>query len=270
MCVILRWAGSVKEFKRAVAYLLQHLDLLTEFGMLEFVTRFLNIAKALELHGSLLRPTVSSHLYVYNPVMIHVVLVIVTQFAKAFEGDEHVTVKRLATLCRESQQPLPVRLLGLHWLLGLEKQLKLETSIIESQAPGLYPRMYDPLALQALKLETSTMRGPACVGGGDWIWCGPRVDGNLQGFEYGCCASGHSEPDLERGLAVLVVVHMAASIQHRDADRILCVAQLSHRCCSSQRVVSRRRDWQVHQVTSVLHHTAHPCENGSENPHLNP
>jgi AP-5 complex subunit beta-1 len=86
--------------------------------------------------------------------MIHVVLVIVTQFAKAFEGEEHVTVKRLATLCRESQQPLPVRLLGLHWLLGLEKQLKLETSIIESQAPGLYPRMYDPLALQALKLET--------------------------------------------------------------------------------------------------------------------
>ncbi|KAG0599463.1 hypothetical protein M758_12G154100 [Ceratodon purpureus] len=147
-------AGSVKEFKRAVAYLLQHLDLLTEFGMLEFVTRFLNIAKALDLHGSLLRPTVSSHLYVYNPVMIHVVLVIITQFAKAFEGVEHVTVKRLATLCRESQQPLPIRLLGLHWLLGLEKQLKLETSIIESQAPGLYPRMYDPLALQALKLET--------------------------------------------------------------------------------------------------------------------
>ena len=152
--MILRLAGSVKEFKRAVAYLLQHLDLLTEFGMLEFVTRFLNIAKALELHGSLMRPTVSSHLYVYNPVMIHVVLMIITQFAKAFEGEEHATVKRLAALCRENQQPLPIRLLGLHWLLGLEKHLNVETSIIESQAPGLYPRMYDPLALQALKLET--------------------------------------------------------------------------------------------------------------------
>lgn len=147
-------AGSIKEFKRAVAYLLQHLDLLTEFGMLEFVTRFINIAKALELHGSLLRPTVSSLLYAYNPVIIHVVLVIFTQFIKAFEGEENAIVKRLATLCCESQQPLPIRLLGLHWLLGLEKQLQLEASIIAPEAPGLYPRMYDPLALQALKLET--------------------------------------------------------------------------------------------------------------------
>lgn len=148
------FAGSIKEFKRAVAYILQNLYLLTEFGMLEFVTRFVNIANALELHGSLLRPTVSSLLYAYNPVMIHVVLVIYTQFMRAFEGEEGAIVKRLAILCRESQQPLPIRLLGLHWLLGLAKERQLGTSIIAPEAPGLYPRMYDPLALQAVKLET--------------------------------------------------------------------------------------------------------------------
>jgi len=155
MCLIhLCFAGSIKEFKRAVAYILQNLYLLTEFGMLEFVTRFVNIANALELHGSLLRPTVSSLLYAYNPVMIHVVLVTYTQFMRAFEGEEDAIVKRLAILCREGQQPLPIRLLGLHWLLGLAKERQLGTSIIAPEAPGLYPRMYDPLALQALKLET--------------------------------------------------------------------------------------------------------------------
>lgn len=122
--------------------------------MLEFVSRFVNIANALDLHGSLLRPTVSSLLYAYNPVMIHVVLVIYTQFMKAFEGDEDAMMKRLAILSRESQQPLSIRLLGLHWLLGLANERQLGTSIIAVEAPGLYPRMYDPLALQALKLET--------------------------------------------------------------------------------------------------------------------
>lgn len=148
------FAASIKEFKRAVAYILQNLYLLTEFGMLEFVSRFVNIANALDLHGSLLRSTVSSLLYAYNPVMIHVVLVIYTQFMKAFEGEEDAMMKRLAILSRESQQPLSIRLLGLHWLLGLANERQLGTSIIAVEAPGLYPRMYDPLALQALKLET--------------------------------------------------------------------------------------------------------------------
>lgn len=152
---ILCFAGSIKEFKRAVAYLLQHqLNLLTEFGMLEFVTRFINIVKALDLHGSLLKPTVLSLLYAYNPVLIHVVLLIFTQFLKAYEGEQEIIVKRLATLCRESQQTLPVRLLGLHWLLGVENCIHQGSSIIAPVAPGLYPRIYDPLALQALKLVT--------------------------------------------------------------------------------------------------------------------
>ncbi|CAM6047101.1 unnamed protein product [Sphagnum compactum] len=145
-------AGSLKEFKRAVAYLLQRPDLLTEFGMLEFVARFINIARALNLHGSLLKPQFSSLVYTFSPVLCHVVLLIYSQFMDAFEGDEDVILKRLFYLCRETHQPLPVRLLGVHWLLGVENLQKDKHSVIAPLASGLYPLVFDPLSLKAAKL----------------------------------------------------------------------------------------------------------------------
>jgi AP-5 complex subunit beta-1 len=120
--------------------------------MLEFVARFINIARALNLHGSLLKPQFSSLVYTFSPVLCHVVLLIYSQFMDAFEGDEDVILKRLFYLCRETHQPLPVRLLGVHWLLGVENLQKDKHSVIAPLASGLYPLVFDPLSLKAAKL----------------------------------------------------------------------------------------------------------------------
>lgn len=142
----------MKEFKRAVAYLLQRLELLTEFGMLEFVAKFINIARALELHGSLLKTQFSILLYTFNPVLIHVVLLIFSQFLEACEGDETAVLNRLVYVSRESQQFLPVRLLGVQWLLAVGNLLRSRYSVITPLATSLYPLVYDPLSLKLSKL----------------------------------------------------------------------------------------------------------------------
>ncbi|KAG6551926.1 hypothetical protein Mapa_006543 [Marchantia paleacea] len=146
--------GNLKEFRKVVAFLWERPQLLTTVGMLEFVSSLIKIYKALDLSGSLLKHHFSSLLHSYSPVLCHIVLSIYSHFIESFDGDEGAILRRLISLSRENSQSLPFRLLGVHWLLGIDalhsRQRKL--SILAPFAKGLYPLVFDPLSLKAAKL----------------------------------------------------------------------------------------------------------------------
>eukprot|EP00250_Pteridium_aquilinum_P011207 c19906_g1_i1 orf=537-4184(+) len=145
----------LKEFRRVVGLLLERPQLLTSIGMLEFVSSLIDIAAALELHGSILKVQLYNLMYTYSPLLCHVVLMIYFHFTDSFEGEEGAIYKRVNLLCNDPQQPLMVRLLAIHWLLGLEDFLlrKEKKPCLASMASSMYPQIYDPLSLKALKLD---------------------------------------------------------------------------------------------------------------------
>lgn len=145
-----------REFRRVVGLLLERPQLLTPSAMLEFVSSLIDIATALELQGSILKLQLYNLMYTYNPLLCHIVLMIFSHFMDAFEGEEEAIFKRLSSLCSDPQQPLMIRLLAVHWLLGLENLYlnKQKKPILASMALNMYPLVYDPLSLKALKLDT--------------------------------------------------------------------------------------------------------------------
>lgn len=148
--------GVLKEFRRVVGLLLERPQLLTSSGMLEFVSSLIDIAAALELQGSILKVQLYSLMYTYSPLLCHVVLMIYFHFMDSFDGEEGAIFRRLNLLCNDPHQPLMVRLLAVHWLLGLENLLlsKERKPRLASMALSMYPLIYDPLSLKALKLDT--------------------------------------------------------------------------------------------------------------------
>ncbi|KAI5077856.1 hypothetical protein GOP47_0007680 [Adiantum capillus-veneris] len=149
-------SGVLKEFRRVVGLLLERPQLLTSSGMLEFVSSLIDIAAALELQGSILKLQLYSFIYTYNPLLCQVVLMIYFHFMDSFKGEEGAIFKRLNLLCNDPQQPSVIRLLAVHWLLGLERLLlsKDRKPYLAMMAPSMYPLIYDPLSLKALKLDT--------------------------------------------------------------------------------------------------------------------
>lgn len=156
--------GILKEFRRVVGLLLERPQLFTSSGMLEFVSSLIDIAAALELQGSILKVQLYSLMYTYSPLLCHVVLMIYSHFMDAFEGEEDSIFKRLILLSNDPQQPLMSRLLAIHWLLGLENVhlSKQRKPRLASMALSMYPLIYDPLSLKALKLD-SLAHCAACV-----------------------------------------------------------------------------------------------------------
>jgi AP-5 complex subunit beta-1 len=146
----------LKEFKRVVGSLLDRPNLLTSCGMLEFVSSLIDIAAELELQGSILKVQLYNLMYTYSPLLCHVVLMIYFHFIDSFEGEEEAIFRRFILLCNDPQQPLVIRILGVHWLLGLDTLLlkKDKRSRLASMANSLYPLIYDPLSLKALKLDS--------------------------------------------------------------------------------------------------------------------
>ncbi|GLJ40868.1 hypothetical protein SUGI_0845440 [Cryptomeria japonica] len=144
-----------KEFHRVVAFLLERPQILTACGMLEFVSDLINVASALELQPSLLKVQFSGLIYSYDPVLCHIVLMIYAHFVDAFDGEDKNICRRLVLISKEASQPLIVRLLVIHWMLGLESLSlqKNRRSTLVSIASDLYPPVFDPLSLKAIKLD---------------------------------------------------------------------------------------------------------------------
>lgn len=149
-------SGILKEFRRVVGLLLERPQLLTSTGMLEFVSSLIDIAAALELQGSILKLQLYSFMYTYSPLLCHVVLMMYFHFMDAFRGEEGAIFKRLNLLCNDPHQSSVIRLLAVHWLLGLENLLltKDRKSHLATMASSMYPLIYDPLSLKALKLDS--------------------------------------------------------------------------------------------------------------------
>ncbi|KAJ7187624.1 hypothetical protein O6H91_07G111200 [Diphasiastrum complanatum] len=150
--------SNLKEFRRVVSFLLEKPNLLTETALMEFISSLIDIVLALDMKGSLLKLQFSNLTGSYSPLLCHAVLLIYSQFPDAFEGDEMAIFKRLVLLCRQVSQPITIRLLAIHWLLGVEYMhaAKHKSSILVSLGTSLYPLIFDPLSLKASKIECLT------------------------------------------------------------------------------------------------------------------
>ncbi|KAH7422710.1 hypothetical protein KP509_12G021400 [Ceratopteris richardii] len=148
-------SGVLKEFRRVVGSLLERPQLLMSSAILDFASSFIDIATALELQGSILKLQLYSFIHTYSPLLLHAVLMIYFRFSDSFKGEGGAIFKRLNVLCNDSQQPLVIRLLAVHWVLGLESLLLSKDSKLrlETIASSMYPLIYDPLSLKALKLD---------------------------------------------------------------------------------------------------------------------
>ncbi|KAG9442296.1 hypothetical protein H6P81_018150 [Aristolochia fimbriata] len=145
---------NLKEIRRVVAFLLEQPQILTPCGMMEFMDMIMEVGSALELQVSLLKVQFSGLLYSYDPILSHVVLTLYSRFSDAFEGQEREIARRLVLKSKEMQQHLVFRLLALHWLLGFPvKKESVKKRSIMQMVSSLYPTVFDPLALKALKLD---------------------------------------------------------------------------------------------------------------------
>ncbi|OAY64696.1 AP-5 complex subunit beta-1, partial [Ananas comosus] len=145
---------NLREIRRVVAFLMDRPQSLTPPAAAELASALACIAAGLEpwvpAVAALLKVQFSGLLYSYDPILSHVVLMLYCRFSDAFAGgDELGIARRLASIAKESHQPLVFRLLVLHWLLGAP-QLASSLGLL---APRFYPTVFDPLALKAKKLD---------------------------------------------------------------------------------------------------------------------
>ncbi|KAH9624532.1 hypothetical protein KSS87_000926 [Heliosperma pusillum] len=148
---------SSKELRRVVSFLLEWAQAFTPCGMVEFISRVMPLAVGLELQSSLLKVQFGGLMYNYDPLLWHVVLTLSRWFPDMYDGQGSEICRRLVLISKEQQQPLVFRLLVLHWLLGFvglasekDSTKKKLTGRLEA---NLYPRVYDALALKAMKLD---------------------------------------------------------------------------------------------------------------------
>jgi len=84
-------------------------------------------------------------------------LISYSQFPDAFAGQEGKIFRRLILISKEGQQPLVLRLLALHWLMGLVDSISNrdveKRKLIAGMGSSFYPSVYDALALKPLKLD---------------------------------------------------------------------------------------------------------------------
>ncbi|KAL8128515.1 hypothetical protein V2J09_017670 [Rumex salicifolius] len=149
-------SSNGKELRRVVAFLLEWAQVLTPYGVTEFLSMVIPVAVALELQVSLLKVQFSGLLYTFNPLLHHLVLMMYMNFPGAFDGQEVEIMKRLFLISRERQHRLEFRLLSLHWLLRVTEMVlanEAKGGLVSRIRNYIYPNVFDPLALKSLKLD---------------------------------------------------------------------------------------------------------------------
>lgn len=147
---------NAKELRRAISFLLESPQIFTPPAMMEFMTLIMPVALALELQASMLKVQFFGMIYSFDPMLCHVVLMMYLHFLEAFDEQEGEIARRLLLISRETQQHLVFRLLAIHWLLGLSRTDSPLAKKMDSAADmglNFYPKVFDPLALIALKLD---------------------------------------------------------------------------------------------------------------------
>jgi AP-5 complex subunit beta-1 len=149
---------NYKELRRAMAFLLESPQVLTPCGMAEFMAMMTPVAVALDLQASMLKVQFFGMLCSYDPMLCHVVLMLYLQFSDAFDGQEGEIAGRLLLISRQVQHNLVFRLLALHWLMGFNelissREVNKKKAMVVEMGLSFYPRVFDPLALKALKLD---------------------------------------------------------------------------------------------------------------------
>ncbi|KAG0477746.1 hypothetical protein HPP92_012465 [Vanilla planifolia] len=139
---------NLREVRRVIAFLLERLHALTPSATMELVSLLASIVGALELRmpavAALLKVQFSGLLYCYDPILCHVVLMLYSRFSDAFTGDDELGIaRRLALIPKEAHQPMFIRLLAIHWLLG-SSQLSGKQGFFPSLMHCFYPTVFDP------------------------------------------------------------------------------------------------------------------------------
>lgn len=149
---------NYKELRKAMAFLLESPQVLTPCGMAEFMAMITPLAMALDLQASMLKVQFFGMVYSYDPMLCHIVLMLYLQFSEAFDEQEGEIARRLLLISKQAQHNLVFRLLALHWLIGFDELIssrednKKKAMVLE-MGLSFYPRVFDPLALKALKLD---------------------------------------------------------------------------------------------------------------------
>ncbi|KAK8490090.1 hypothetical protein V6N11_081560 [Hibiscus sabdariffa] len=150
---------NYKELRRAMAFLLEWPQVLTPCGMMVFMGMIMPLAVDLDLQPSMLKVQFFGMIYSFNPLLYHVVLIMYSRFSEAFNEQETEIVRRLLLFSLELQQYLVFRLLSVHWLMGVLNGLMVNGEDVEKKKSivemgfRLYPSVFDPLSLKALKLD---------------------------------------------------------------------------------------------------------------------
>ncbi|GAQ80406.1 hypothetical protein KFL_000530330 [Klebsormidium nitens] len=156
--------GTLREFRRAVSFVLENTGLLSEPATAQVVSSLTRIVSAVKLPVSIFKHHFAGLIHSSSPVLIHTALQVYLQFPEAYAdaSERAVLLDRLGHLANNSQQPLSARLLSLHWLLAIATST--ETSAKPpSFLPLLRPALFDPLAVKASMLEALALVSPPPV-----------------------------------------------------------------------------------------------------------
>lgn len=146
--------GTLREFRRAVSFVLENTGLLSEPASAQVVSSLTCIVSAVKLPVSIFKHHFAGLIHSSSPVLIHTALQVYLRFPEAYAdtSERAVLLDRLGHLANDSQQPLSARLLSLHWLLAIATSAERPANP-PSFLPLLRPALFDPLAVKALKLE---------------------------------------------------------------------------------------------------------------------
>ncbi|CAM0905317.1 unnamed protein product [Alopecurus aequalis] len=145
---------NVREIRKVLALIMERPQGLTPAAAMEVTAIVAEVSSAVLEWAPAIAAQVKVQFggmaYSSSPMLLHSVLMLFVRFPDAFGAeDERKMACRLALAACEAHRPLPVRLLALHWLLGIKR--------FRDSVPGLarwfYPGMFDPLALKAKKLD---------------------------------------------------------------------------------------------------------------------
>lgn len=145
-----------QDLRRALSFLLECPHLMTPCAMLEFISLILPVALALNLPPSMFTLQFFGMIHSYDSLLCHAVLIMLLQFSHSSQAQDSQLFlslsHRLSSISTETHQYLVFRLLPLHWLLAFSRDVSKTTSLIKL-CPAFYPKLFDPLALKAFKLD---------------------------------------------------------------------------------------------------------------------
>eukprot|EP00753_Platysulcus_tardus_P019293 PLAT7091.6.p1 GENE.PLAT7091.6~~PLAT7091.6.p1 ORF type:complete len:976 (+),score=387.35 PLAT7091.6:116-2929(+) len=142
----------VKKLTRALSLLLQHLPLLSRWGLAFLVPHLIPFVRMAELSPSIFRHHFLGIVFKQPTLLVHLVLLLFRCFPAIFTPQDEETVVQRVTLLMRRGGSLPLRLLSVQWLLCFPSPHTPLPLLLYRHSAALYPLASDPLSLMRSKL----------------------------------------------------------------------------------------------------------------------